>query len=301
MTSNARSSHIETVAPTVRRLVAPNPGPMTFHGTNTYLVGERCVAIIDPGPDEPAHRAAILDAVGDAARVEAVLVTHAHLDHSAGAAALAAATGAPTLAFGRFGDGRSAEMAALADQGIGGGEGGDLTFAPDRRLTDGERVAGDGRSAADRWRLTALHTPGHTSDHLCYALTNAEDQPIALFSGDLVMGWSTSLISPPDGDMRAFMQSLERLRARGQDGPYLPGHGEPIITPKDRVIELYDHRKKREAQILEALEEGLPAEPAALARSIYGDLNPTLLPAAERNVLAHLIHLEIIDSKAAQN
>ena len=263
----------------VRRIRAPNAGPMTGDGTNTYLVGHARVAVIDPGPDEPRHRAALLDAVGGRARVEAILITHAHLDHTAGATALARAVGAPIVGYGRAGAGRSETMRRLAAEKLGGGEGADDAYAPSERLVDG------GAIETDEWRIEALHTPGHTSDHLSFHLAGAD----ILFTGDLVMGWSTSLVSPPDGDMGAFMRSLDRLAAR-PDQLYLPGHGEPVTTPQERVAELIAHRRMREAQILEALRDG-PADAQTLVARLYADVDPKLHGMAARNVLAHLIDL----------
>jgi hydroxyacylglutathione hydrolase len=263
----------------VRHVQAPNPGPMTFRGTNTYLVGRGTVAVIDPGPDSAAHRAAILSALDPGERIATILVTHAHVDHSAGVPALKAATGAEVLAFGDATAGRSAFMAALAaSSGLEGGEGVDAGFAPDRCLADGETVAvGD-------LRVTALHTPGHMANHLSFALGDV------VFTGDLVMGWSTSLVSPPDGDLGDFLRALDRLAARTGDRLYLPGHGDPVSEPAARVAELAAHRRARQAQIEAALAEA-PGTAAALAARIYTEVPPALLPAAARNVLAHLLEM----------
>jgi hydroxyacylglutathione hydrolase len=273
--ASARYAEAEAVAPGVRRVLAPNPSAMTFTGTASYVVGPGPVAVIDPGPDDPAHRAALLRALAGAT-VEAILVTHSHRDHSAGAAALAAATGAPVLAFGPHGAGATERPGT---SGIGGGEGADRGFAPDRRLADGETVA------VGPLRLTALHTPGHLSNHLCFALEGTG----VLFTGDHVMTWASSLVSPPDGDMAAYMASLARLAAR-DDRLILPGHGAPGRDPARLVRWLIDHRRAREAQILDALRDG-PATAAALAARLYADVDPGLLPAAARNVLAHLLAL----------
>ncbi|MFC2967584.1 MBL fold metallo-hydrolase [Acidimangrovimonas pyrenivorans] len=268
----------EEIAPGLRRLLAPNPSPMTFRGTNTYLLGHGAVAVIDPGPALPAHRDAILAALGPGERVSHILVTHSHLDHSPLARPLAAATGAPVLAYGPSDAGRSDVMARLAAAGdLGGGEGVDTAFRPDALLADGARVAGDG------WELEALWTPGHFGNHLCFAWGDA------VFTGDLVMGWATSLVSPPDGDLGAFMASLDRLAARGASVLY-PGHGAPVTQPAARIAELIAHRRGREAQILAALADG-PAATADLTRRIYTEVPAALLPAAERNVFAHLIDL----------
>ena len=264
--------------PGLRRITAPNPSPMTFQGTNTFLVGETALAVIDPGPLSEPHMNAILAAVGPGQRISHILVTHSHVDHSPLAKPLSEATGAPVMAAGASDWGRSPAMKALAAGGlIGGGEGVDPDFAPDILLPDGARVEGDG------WRIEALHTPGHMANHLSFAWNGA------LFCGDLVMGWSTSLISPPDGDLTAFRASLTRLIAR-RDRIYYPAHGEAITEPAARCRELLDHRAGREVQILDALSEG-PATPGALTARIYHDLDARLLPVAERNVLAHLIDL----------
>lgn len=266
------------LAPGLRRLTAPNPSPMTLHGTNSFLIGETDLAVIDPGPMSEAHLQAILDAVGPGQRISHILVTHSHLDHSPLARVLAELTGAPVLAAGRSDWGRSPIMQRLADGGlIGGGEGVDHGFAPDRQLTDGAVIAADG------WRIEALHTPGHMANHLCFAWGGA------LFSGDLVMGWSTSLISPPDGDLTAFRASLDRLMARS-DRVYYPAHGDAVADPKARLGELLRHRAGRERQILAALRDG-PATARTLTERIYTQVPPALHPAAKRNVLAHLIDL----------
>ena len=281
----ARGGDVSTLAPGLRRVVAPNPSPMTFTGTNTYILGSGtgsgAVAVIDPGPALPAHRDAILAALAPSERVTAILVTHSHLDHSPLAGPLSAATGAPVLAAGPSDWGRSPTMERLAAQGqIGGGEGVDRDFTPDRQIADGEVLEGD-------WgAIEVIATPGHMANHLSFAWRGA------LFSGDLVMGWSTSLVSPPDGDMGAFMASLARLAARGAaDRVYHPGHGDPVDAPAARLQELITHRRARERQIAEALRQGGPATARALAASIYSDLDARLLPAAERNVLAHLVDM----------
>jgi glyoxylase-like metal-dependent hydrolase (beta-lactamase superfamily II) len=270
--------HAEPLGPGIRRILAPNPSPMTFRGTNTYLVGTGGVAVIDPGPDDAAHLAAIMGALGPAERVTHVLVTHAHLDHSPLARRLSNRTGAPVLAFGPAEAGRSPAMARLAAEGmVGGGEGVDGAFAPDVVLADGARIEGGD------WRIEALHLPGHMANHMGFALGDT------LFSGDLVMGWATSLVSPPDGDLGAFMASLDRLAGRRWT-EFHPGHGAPVTDPAARVAELAAHRRGRARQIAEALSDG-PADPATLAARIYTDVAPALLPAAERNVLAHLVEM----------
>lgn len=262
----------------LRRVLAPNPSPMTGPGTFTDIIGAGAVAVIDPGPAIPSHLEAILAALEPGESVAAIIVTHAHLDHSELAPGLAAATGAPVLAFGTATEGRSALMQRLLGEGLqGGGEGIDHGFAPDRRLAEGEVVEGPG------WQLRALHTPGHMGNHLCLAWDDV------LFTGDLVMGWAPSLVSPPDGDMGAYMASLARL-AGGRWRLLLPSHGAPVTDPAGRIAELIAHRRGREAQVLAALAEG-PADLARLTARVYHDIDPALLPAARRNALAHLIDL----------
>jgi len=264
----------------LRRVRADNPSPLTGSGTNTWLVGEGAVTVIDPGPALPAHLEAILAALEPGEAVARIIVTHAHRDHSALARPLAKATGAPVLAFGPAEAGRSAVMTRLVAAGFeGGGEGADSDFAPDARLADGDRLDLPGHAAT----LEVIHTPGHMGGHLCLALGTL------LFSGDHVMGWATSLVSPPDGDMRAYMTSLERLAAR-EWSRFLPGHGEAVEEPAARLAELLAHRRQREAQVRAALAES-PGNATDLARRIYTDVSPTLLPAASRNVLSHLIDL----------
>ncbi|MEX0309079.1 MAG: MBL fold metallo-hydrolase, partial [Tateyamaria sp.] len=264
--------------PGIRRIVAPNPSPMTYRGTNTYLVGTTDLAVIDPGPDDPRHLRALQDALLPGQTVSHILVTHAHLDHSPLARTLAQATGAKVLAFGPATAGRSAVMQSLVDSGFtGGGEGIDTAFEPDDVVTDGERIDGTG------WTLDVIHTPGHLGNHICIGLGDA------CFTADHVMGWASSLVSPPDGDLTDFMASCARLAARPWRVFY-PGHGDRIDTPAARLEWLVSHRKGREAAILQALRSG-PSTAANLAQSVYVDTPNALLPAATRNVLAHLIDL----------
>ncbi len=270
------------VAPGVRRLTAPNPGPMTATGTQTYLVGRGRAAVIDPGPAIAAHREAILRALADA-RPVAILVTHSHRDHSAGAGELARATGAPVLAFGPHGAGMRPAMRALAAEGLaGGGEGADPSFAPDRTLAEGAEIA------TDAGTLRALHTPGHLSNHLAFAL---EAGPAAgtLFTGDTVMGWSSTLVSPPEGDMTAFMETLARLKAR-DDRLYLPGHGPEVTDPAALLARQIAHREARARAVCAALAEG-PASATVLTPMIYRDTPASLHPAATRNLFATLLWL----------
>lgn len=274
----ARPGEVQRLAPGLRVVLAPNPSPMTLNGTNSYILGEGRVAVIDPGPADPGHLAALLAGLAPGETVSHILVTHAHLDHSPLARPLAEATGAPVLAFGDASAGRSALMERLAAEGgIEGGEGVDAGFTPDIALADGAEIAGDG------FRLTAIHTPGHFGNHLSFRWGDA------VFCGDHVMGWASSLVSPPDGDMGAYMASLARLAGLGARRLY-SGHGDPVDDAAGRIAELAAHRRAREAAIRAALCEG-PAGAADLARRIYTDTPPALLRAASRNVLAHLLDL----------
>ena len=272
----------EEVAPGVRRVTCRNPSAYTFTGTQSYLVGQGDVALIDPGPEDREHLRAVLAALGPGERISHILVTHSHRDHSPGARVIASETGAAIHAFGPHGAGLSDTMQKLVDTGaeIGGGEGGDHAFAPDHALDEGDTVTGGD------WALTALHTPGHLSNHLSFVL---EDSGI-VFTGDTVMGFATTLVSPPDGDMAAFMASLDKLAARAEDRMYLPGHGHAVEDPAAMLSYQIGHRHERFDQILEALEEG-PKNAGELTVAIYTDLEPALLPAAQRNVLASLIGL----------
>jgi glyoxylase-like metal-dependent hydrolase (beta-lactamase superfamily II) len=261
---------LEAVAPGVRRIVARNPGPFTFKGTDTYVVGEGEVAVIDPGPDLAEHISALEASLADE-QVTHILVTHTHRDHSPAAKALQEATGAPTYGFGPHAGGKRGEP--------GIEEGGDWNFVPDIVVKDGEGIAGG------KWRFEAVHTPGHTSNHLCFALPDAG----ILFSGDHVMGWSTSVIAPPDGEMAAYMASLDKLQGR-HDAVYWPTHGPAIVEPKRHVRAFIAHRREREAGIVDCLKAGCETVDAMVGR-LYVGLNPALRPAAGRSVLAHLIDL----------
>ncbi len=271
----------ETVAPDVRRIVAPNASPMTFTGTNTYLLGTRQLAVIDPGPDDPRHLTTILDALGAGQEISHIIVTHSHVDHSPLSRALARASGAQVYALGDSKAGTSRRMQELATRAdLGGGEGVDHEFRPDICLADGAVITGDG------WRLDAIATPGHFPNHMCFAHHGSG----TVFSGDHVMGWATTMISPPGGDLTAFMRSLETMLARRGDRRYLPGHGNVLKDPATMLEYLLRHRRARSGQIIEALQAG-PASPRALAEAIYLEIPQALLPAATRNVLAHLIDL----------
>jgi glyoxylase-like metal-dependent hydrolase (beta-lactamase superfamily II) len=268
----------ETLETGLRRIVAPNPSPMTYRGTNTYLLGERALAVIDPGPDSDAHLDTILAAVGPQQHVSHIIVTHTHLDHSPLARALSNRTGAPVLAFGDAHAGRSEVMQHLAAAGtVGGGEGVDTEFTVDEIVADHSTIIGDG------WQLNVIHTPGHIGNHISLGWNDA------CFTADHVMGWASSLVSPPDGDLTDFMMSCARLQAKDWRVFY-PGHGAQIDNPAARLDWLVSHRRTREASILEALANG-PTNAPALAHQIYTETPTALLGAAIRNVLAHLIDL----------
>ncbi len=257
--------------PLVRRLTADNPSPFTFRGTNSYVVGPRggAVAVIDPGPMSAAHLQALLAATAGET-VAAIVVSHTHRDHSPLSRALAARTGAPIVG-----------CAPLALRG-GAEAGFDADYLPDRVLAEGERVAGEG------WTLEAVATPGHTSNHLAFHLPETN----ALFTADHVMGWSTTVVSPPDGDMTDYMASLEKLIAR-DDRVYYPGHGDEISDRPQRLARgQLGHRKQREGQILRALDGGAERSIPEMVAEMYKGLDPRLAPAAGRSVLAHLIDLD---------
>lgn len=256
--------------PLVARVLAPNPSPFTHTGTQTHIVGRDALAVIDPGPDHPDHLAALLRAIGGRP-VAAIVITHHHRDHSPASRPLAAATGAPIV---------GAAPVHIREDGPRADAAFDADYVPDRVLADGEAVEGGG------WSLRALATPGHTSNHLSFELEGTG----ALFSGDHVMGWSTSVVSPPDGDMTAYMASLELLLGR-DDRVYYPGHGDQVDDPRRWVRGLVAHRRQREGQIVRLLDRCPQAVPD-MARVMYAGLDQRLLPAAERSVLAHLIDLE---------
>lgn len=272
-----------TLEPLVRRVLAPNASPYTYTGTQTYIVGQgRDVAVIDPGPDGTGvaghadtrgdgHVSAIIEAVGSA-RINAIVCTHTHRDHSPASRPLAALTGAPIIGCAPL---------ALEDDGPRADAAFDPDYRPDRVLADGETLEGEG------WTLEAVATPGHTSNHLCLALRESG----ALFTGDHVMSWSTSVVSPPDGDMAAYMASLQKLYERAQDRVYYPAHGDPVENPHQFVRGMLGHRRQRERQIVRLLEDGARPVPAMVAQ-MYKGLNPALTGAAGRSVLAHLLDLE---------
>ena len=260
----------QTLHPLIRRVLAPNPSPYTYTGTQTYVVGRGEVAVIDPGPDEAPHVAALLKAV-EGEQVVAIVCTHTHRDHSPASRALQAATGAPIVGCAPL---------ALEDDGPRADAAFDVDYRPDRVLADGERIEGPG------WTLEAVATPGHTSNHLCLALPEAG----ALFTGDHVMGWSTSVVSPPDGNMADYMTSLERLIGR-DDRIYYPAHGDAIEQPQRFVRHMAGHRKSREGQILRLVGDGPRTIPEMVER-MYVGLDSRLVGAAGRSVLAHLLDLE---------
>jgi len=260
------------VTPLISRLVANNPGPFTFKGTGVYIVGGSDVAVIDPGPDLPEHVEALKRALGGR-RVTHILLTHAHSDHSPAAKPLKEWSGAPTYAFGPHGSGRDEDGPRVE-------AGGDMDFVPDIRVKDGEIIAGNG------FTFEAVHTPGHTSNHMAYALKEEK----ALFTGDHVMGWSTTVVTPPDGDMADYIASVEKLEGR-DDAILYPTHGAPVRDPKPFLAAYREHRLDRERQVLASIAAGRDTIPAMVAH-MYADVDVRLHPAASRSVLAHLIKLE---------
>ncbi len=259
----------DQLASGLRRVIARNPGPFTFHGTGTYIIGQGKVAVIDPGPLLEDHLNAILTAT-KGEQITHIFVTHTHGDHAPLAAPLKERTGAMILGCA------PAPSTALPSHE----EEHNTGYAPDHVLADGERIEGPG------WALEAVHTPGHTASHLCFAWRERS----ILFPGDHVMGWSTTIISPPDGDMAAYMNSLDRLEER-PESVYYPAHGPAIENAHEHIRALRRHRLQREAQLLELLKEGISTIPA-MVEAAYPDLPRMMHPAAERSVLAHLIKLE---------
>lgn len=259
------------VADGVQRLTAPNPSPFTFHGTNTYVVGQKSVCVIDPGPDDDAHFKALMAAL-KGRDVTHIAVSHTHRDHSPLARRLKDKTGAVVAAEGPHRPARplfEGEVNPFAESS-------DTNFVPDRTLADGESIEGDG------WRLSAVHTPGHTANHAAFAL---EDTGI-LFSADHVMAWATSIVAPPDGAMSDYMASLDRLLER-QDSRYFPGHGGPVEDPQAFVRALRTHRLMREEAILARIRSG-DRSIADMVKVIYATTDPRLHGAAALSVLAHL-------------
>jgi glyoxylase-like metal-dependent hydrolase (beta-lactamase superfamily II) len=261
----------EEVIPGVRRILCNNPGPFTFKGTVSYIVGRGKVAIVDPGPDDAAHVAALLDAVRGET-VTHILITHTHRDHSPAVPRIKAATGATVYAEGPHRPSRQLNLGEAPRLDAGG----DLDFRPDVRLADGEVVSGDG------WSLEGVATPGHTANHMAFALRGGN----ALLIGDHVMAWSTTVVAPPDGCMHDYMESLTKLTGR-EEAVYLPGHGPPVRDARTFVRQLIDHRKGREQSILHRLAKGACDIPT-LVRAIYIGIDQRLIGAAGLSVFAHL-------------
>ena len=274
---NPTAGKPSAIATDLALVLAPNPSPMTHLGTNTFLLGSDRLAIIDPGPDNDDHLQALIDAIGGRT-VSHIFVTHSHLDHSPLSRKLSQRTGAPIYAFGGSTAGRSDIMQTLAHEGLaGGGEGIDLDFTPDKYLFDGEVTK-------DAWgELTAIHTPGHIGNHICFQWGDV------IFTGDHVMGWASSLVSPPDGDITDFMASCVKLK-RYTARIFYPAHGPSITNPAERLNWLIAHRQQREAQVLSTLQQA-QATAQQLAKAIYQDTPSSLHSAAMRNVFAHLVDL----------
>ena len=265
------AGQLHQLSPLVRRLIAPNASAFTFTGTCSYVVGRGRVAIIDPGPDNPAHIAALLKAV-EGESVEHILITHTHRDHSPAAATIKAATGAKIIGCAPHHSARALALGEIAMLEASN----DLLYTPDHVMADGERFDGVG------FGLTALATPGHTMNHLCFVL----DEEKTLFSGDHVMAWSTSIVAPPDGSMAAYMASLDKLRGR-EEVIYWPGHGGPVNQPERFVRGLATHRLQRETSILARLAAGDRTIPDIVS-AIYDGLDARLKGAAALSVFAHL-------------
>ncbi len=263
---------VVTLTPHLRRVTCPNPSSFTSRGTNTYIVGHGKVAVIDPGPAEKTHTDRLREVLKDE-EITHIIVTHTHRDHSPGVQLMKEWCDAPTYGYGPHGVG------ARRNWPFAGPEGGDMTFKPDVRVADGELIEGDG------WTLEAVFTPGHISNHLCFAVK--EDN--VLLSGDHVMGWSTSIVSPPDGDMAHYMDSLRKLLTR-KEHTYYPGHGGPIVDPIAFVESFIEHRGEREQQILDCLAHH-PHHIPEMVSEIYINTPEHLHKAAGRSVLSHLLHM----------
>jgi len=259
----------DQLSPLVRRVIARNPSPFTFHGTGTYIIGQGDVAVIDPGPDLPEHLDALAAALAGE-RVSHILITHSHSDHCGGARAFQARVNAPIHGF----DDEPVQEPAQVEAGT------EEAFAPDHHLTEGDVIAGP------NWQLDVLYTPGHLANHLCFALQSEA----ALFTGDHVMGWSTSVIVPPNGHMGDYLTNLTRLLAR-DDRIYYPTHGAPIENPQSYVLALINHRRQREANILDCLHNGT-TRIEDIVEELYQSVPRHLHPAAAQSVRAHIIHLE---------
>ncbi|WP_373087541.1 MBL fold metallo-hydrolase [Sneathiella sp.] len=259
----------EELSPLIRRVIAHNPSAFTFHGTGTYIIGKGEVAVVDPGPLDEAHVAALMAAL-KGEMVTHILITHTHRDHSPAAEPLKQLTGAKTYGFGPHGGGKpDIELE----------EGGDMAFVPDVALEDGDVILGNG------WTVDVIHTPGHLSNHLCFGLREEK----TLFTGDHVMGWSTTVVSPPDGDMSAYMKSLEKL-LHFEYQTYWPTHGPAITDTKPFVEALIAHRHDRMDQIRDCLKSG-PMQIPDMVKKMYTDVPVTLHPAAARSVYAHILHM----------
>lgn len=262
---------VAELSPLIRRVIAKNPSPFTLHGTGTYILGHGDVAVIDPGPADPQHIEAILAATAGE-RISHLLVTHTHTDHSPGCALLRDHTDAPSYAFGPHGSG-------LEDDTVKLEESADHDFQPTVRVRHGEVIAADG------WSVECVYTPGHTSNHTCFALREER----TLFTGDHVMAWSTSIISPPDGDMRRYMASLSLLLER-DDALYWPTHGPSVIDPKGHVEAFIAHRREREEQILACIERG-QHKIEEMVPTMYADVPEFMYRAAARSVLSAVVYL----------
>ena len=262
---------IEVLAPGIRRLTARNPSAFTYHGTGTYIIGTGTVAVIDPGPDDPAHLDALMRGL-EGERISHILVTHCHLDHSPGARALQVACDAPTYAFGPHGA-TSEQRDADSEEGV------DVDFDPDVQLVHGQHFG------VGKMEVECIHTPGHTSNHMCFALPASGD----VFSGDHVMAWSTSVIIPPDGNMADYLNSLQLMLERN-DKCYWPTHGPALRTPAAYVEALIAHRHQRMDDILELLAQG-PLCTAQMVKPLYPGLDPRLIGGASRSILASLLYL----------
>ena len=271
---------VDEVGPGIRRVIAENPSPFTLYGTGTYILGRGEVAVIDPGPADEAHIEAVLKAVAGET-ITHILVTHTHMDHSPGCALLGEHCDAPTYAYGPHGAGK-------LEEGVPVEEGGDMDFVPDHRVSHGDVIEGED------WSVECVYTPGHTSNHMCFQLR--EDK--ALFTGDHIMGWSTSIISPPDGDMLAYMKSLDLMLER-DDEVYWPTHGPCIDDPKGLVRAFIEHRRERETQILECVGKGV-GNIRDMVPLMYTSTPEFMYPAAARSVLAAVEYL-VAEGKLASD
>jgi glyoxylase-like metal-dependent hydrolase (beta-lactamase superfamily II) len=273
----AEPGRLQAVAPGIRRIIADNPGPFTFTGTCTYVIGREAVSVIDPGPEDAGHVAALLDQLGGA-RVARILVTHTHRDHSPGARLLAARTGAPILGCGPH----RASRPPRAGETMMLDASADPDHSPAGILADDDRVEGLDHA------FRVIATPGHTANHLAFALDDAAGRPTGMvFSGDHVMAWSTTIVAPPDGAMSAYLASLERLLAREDDAAYWPGHGGPVAEPRRFTRALLQHRRQREGQVMDFLARG-PGRIREIVATHYPGLQPALLGAAALSVYAHV-------------